>query len=264
MDPHVGFVGGGDGVAEPLVAALVDDDEVEARADADAGPVAVEIAVGEVIAVGDGALVLHAGVGNLDQFVAVFFEGILAEVVVVGLHHAGDLGELALGAFEVLGEDVVVEWQTLEVVAEVDVVADVERYVVVVDGVMDLPVPASVAVAQIFFAEELSVGDVHEAVGDGDGEEHAFLRLVAPLLFVGPPDVRAVTFAGGVDPGVAGGIGLEGEAAEAAGLGGAAGVVDVDGVGVVLAEGGGEVDVKGAAVAVVLQRGRAQVDFFDL
>ena len=66
VDPHVGFIRGRDGVAEPLVAALVDDDEVEARADADAGPVAVEIAVGEVVAIGDGALVLHAGVRDFD------------------------------------------------------------------------------------------------------------------------------------------------------------------------------------------------------
>ena len=40
VDPHVGQVGRADAVAEPLVPAFVDDDEVEPRADADAGPVA--------------------------------------------------------------------------------------------------------------------------------------------------------------------------------------------------------------------------------
>ncbi len=65
----------------------------------------------EVVAVGDGALVLHAGVGYFDEFVAIFLEGILAEVVVVGLHHAGNLRELALRSVEVLGQNVVVERQ---------------------------------------------------------------------------------------------------------------------------------------------------------
>ena len=40
VNPHVGGVRGGHRVAEPLVRALVDDDEVEARADQHAGPVA--------------------------------------------------------------------------------------------------------------------------------------------------------------------------------------------------------------------------------
>jgi hypothetical protein len=66
VDPHVGGIGSGDAVAEPFVAALVDDDEVEARADADLGPVAAEVAVLKEVAVGDGALVLHAGVGSFD------------------------------------------------------------------------------------------------------------------------------------------------------------------------------------------------------
>ena len=75
VDPHVGAVGGGDGVAEPLVAGLVNDDEVEAGGDADAGPVTVEIAVVEVVAVGYGGLVLHAGVGDFDELEAVTGEG---------------------------------------------------------------------------------------------------------------------------------------------------------------------------------------------
>ena len=109
VDPHVGAVGGGDAVAEPLVAALVDDDEVEAEADADAGPVAAEVAVLEEVAVGDGALVLHAGVGHLDQLVAVAREGIFAEVVLVGLEHAFGLRELHLGFVEVFGQHVEIE-----------------------------------------------------------------------------------------------------------------------------------------------------------
>jgi len=103
VDPHVGLVGGGDAVAEPLVRAFVDDDEVEPGADADAGPVALQVAVGEVVAVGHGALVLHAGVGHFNQLVTVLPERILSEVVLKGLQHALGLCELLPGLVEVFG-----------------------------------------------------------------------------------------------------------------------------------------------------------------
>ena len=60
VNPLVAHVARGDRVAEPLVGALVHDDEVELRADADAGPVALQVAVGEAVAVRHRALVLHA------------------------------------------------------------------------------------------------------------------------------------------------------------------------------------------------------------
>jgi hypothetical protein len=59
LDPHVGLLGGRHGVAEPLVRAFVDDDEVELEADANAGPVALEIAIRVAIPVCDRALMLH-------------------------------------------------------------------------------------------------------------------------------------------------------------------------------------------------------------
>src|SRR6202034_3894756 len=39
VNPHVCRIGGSDAVAEPLVPTLVNDDEVESRADSDAGPI---------------------------------------------------------------------------------------------------------------------------------------------------------------------------------------------------------------------------------
>src|SRR6185312_14223210 len=51
MNPHVGAIGGGDAVAEPLVRALVDDDEIKLEAPGSVGPVAVEITVGEAVSV---------------------------------------------------------------------------------------------------------------------------------------------------------------------------------------------------------------------
>ena len=69
------------------MAALVDDDEIEPRADPHARPVALEVAVLEAVAVGDRALVLHAGVGHLDQLVAIPLERVLAEIMLEGLKH---------------------------------------------------------------------------------------------------------------------------------------------------------------------------------
>ena len=109
VDPHVGAVGGADAVAEPLVAAFVNDDEVEPRADADARPVAAEVAVLEAVAVGHRALMLHAGIGHLDQLVAVVLERIFAEVVLKGFEHPLGLGELLLGLLQVFRQRVEIE-----------------------------------------------------------------------------------------------------------------------------------------------------------
>ena len=75
MDPHVRHIRGGDAVAEPLVRALVNDDEIESQADAHAGPVAPQVAVLEKIAVRHRALVLHARVWHLNQLVSVSANG---------------------------------------------------------------------------------------------------------------------------------------------------------------------------------------------
>ena len=119
VNPHVRHVGGRDGVAEPLVPALVDDDEVELQADADAGPVALEVAVREAVAVGDRALVLHARVGHFDQLVAVLPERVLAEVLLECLEHRPGLRELALRLLQVSGQHVEVERQVAEPIGEV-------------------------------------------------------------------------------------------------------------------------------------------------
>jgi len=85
--------------------------------------------------------------------------------------------------------------------------------------VVDAPVPLRVAVAEIALARKAAVRDLDEVAGDFDGDVHA-LDLVAPLIFIWPPQAGADAFAGGVDQGVAGDVLLEGEDAEAAGLDG--------------------------------------------
>ena len=90
------------------------------------------------------------------------------------------------------------------------------------------------------------------------------LDFVAPLIFVGPPDAGADAFAGGVDPGMAGGIFVESDAAEAALLRRMAGVVEVDGVDLSGAQRFREVDEDGAGIALVFERGCAEKNFVDV
>ena len=174
VDPHVRAVARGDAVAEPLMRALVHDDEVEPCADAGLG--AAKVAVLEVVAVGDRGLVLDAGVQGFDELVAVAVEGILAEVVLVGLQHVLHLDELVLRLVEVFGEDEVVERERAVLVGvgvvEVDVGADVQRDIVVVDGIADVPVPARVAVAEIGLLLKAAVGYLDEIAGRLDADVH--------------------------------------------------------------------------------------------
>src|SRR5580698_4248389 len=106
-----------------------------------------------------------------------------------------------------------------EPVGKMFVVADVQRDIVIIDGIMDEPIPAGVAVTEIGFSHELSVGDIDETIWDRYADLHV-LNFVAPLIFVRPPDTRSYSFARSVDPGMSGRIFAESETAESAGLDG--------------------------------------------
>src|SRR5258705_9682025 len=67
-----------------------------------------------MIPVGDRALVLHPGIGHLDQLVAVLLKRVLAEVVLEHLEHRPGLRELLLRLVQILGEDVEVERHVAE------------------------------------------------------------------------------------------------------------------------------------------------------
>ncbi len=252
MDPHIGHVRSGHSVAKPLMPALVDDDEVEPRADSDACPVALAVAVLIVIAIGDRALVLHARIRHLDQFVTVLDKRILAEVVVVRLHHRLGLRELRLRFVQVFRQNVVVHRQLPEPVAEVHIVADVQGDVVAVDWIMHLPVPACVAVAEILLAHEPPVRNIHQPVRHRDAYPHA-LHLIAPLVLIRPPHACADLFAGRVYPRATRRILFERHPAEPSLLDWISGVEEADRIGVPLAQLGREVDEDRARVPRILQ-----------
>ena len=237
------------------MAAFVNDDEVELRADADARPVAAEVTVLEAVAVSHGALVFHAGVRRFDQLVAVLLKRVFTEIVLVSLDHALGLGELLLGLGEVLGQSVEVHRQVAEAVFEMDVVADVQRDAVVVDRVLHQPVPARVAVAEVGLADELAVGDVHQVVRDRDADLHR-LDFVFPLIFVRPPDARAFAFAGREDPIPAGRIFTKSESAETADRLRRARVVEIYGVNAAGFQRLRKINKDSAGVTFILERDR--------
>ena len=111
MNPHIRRIGGRDAVAEPLVPALVNDNEVEAQADARAGPVAPHVAVREAVSVSHGALMLHAEIWYFNQLVTIFRKGISSEVVLIRLQHPFRLRKLALCLIQILGQYIKIQRQ---------------------------------------------------------------------------------------------------------------------------------------------------------
>src|SRR5687768_17879016 len=90
-----------------------------------------------------------------------------------------------------------------------------------------MPVPSGVTVAEIRLAQKLAVRHIDKVVRDRDAHPHAGW-FVAPLVLARPPDARAFSFARGIDPVFAGGVFLEGDAAEAAHFPGLTGIIEVD------------------------------------
>jgi hypothetical protein len=145
----------------------------------------------------------------------------------------------------------------------VHVVADIQRDIVIIDGVLHQPIPSGVAIAQIGAAHKLSVRHIDQAIGDRYADLHA-LHLVAPLVFVRPPDASAGLFARGVDPWMAGRIFTKRDGAESARLHGMARVVEVDGVDAAHLERPGEVHEDRSCIPLVLEPLRAEEDFVDM
>jgi hypothetical protein len=134
VNPHIGAVACRDAVAEPLMRALVYDDEFEPPSDADFW--SSQIAILEMIAVGDCGLNFDAGVKSLDELIAISGERILAEVVLVALQHILHLDELPIWLFQIFRKHVVIQGKPLVSVAKVDILSYVQRYVIVIDRVL--------------------------------------------------------------------------------------------------------------------------------
>src|SRR5690606_17195912 len=191
MYPHVSKILGGDVIAKPFMASLVDDDKIPLHPPAGARAVPPEIPILVFVAISDRALVFHAQVSRFNQLEAVFIERIGAEPVFKGPQHGFHVCiEMRLGLVLVFTQHPVVQIKdtvfTLEGVCKMHVIADVGSNVVVVDGVAHEPVETGVTVTQILAAAEPAIGDIGKAVGNADADQHAihFIRLV---ILVGPP-----------------------------------------------------------------------------
>src|SRR5262245_19200073 len=157
---------------------------------------------------------LHPGVRDLDQLVPVLLERILTEILLKRLHHWLRLRELAPGLLQILRQAIEIHRQVAQPVTEVFIAADIERYAIVVDGVVDGPVIARITDAEVGFSRPSPVRSVAKRVRNCDAQSHVF-HLVALLILVGPPDAGADSLARGGDPGPAGRVFTKADTAEA-------------------------------------------------
>ena len=141
--------------------------------------------------------------------------------------------------------------------------ANIQRDAIAVDRVSYFPVPLRVTVAQILFACQPPIGDCHQRIRHGNGDIHALLRLVLPLVFAWPVDIASVILIRGKDPRTPLRIGLEAHSAEPSlGLR-RAGIVEVDGVGLSSVQRLRKVDKHRAGIPGVDQFFLAQHDLLD-
>ena len=137
VQPHVGVVLRRDAVAPPFVCALVHNDEIPLQAQSRARQVAAEIAVEVMVAIGDGALMLHAQVRRLHELVAIGVPRIRPEPVLKAPQHGNHLLELSPRGIGVIVERPEIECQpprfAVQRIAEVSIPARVDRHVIVVD-----------------------------------------------------------------------------------------------------------------------------------
>ena len=144
-----------------------------------------------------------------------------------------------------------------------NVVPDVQRHAVVVDRVLDVPVPARVAVTEVGLAEELPVRHVHQIARNRHSEAH-LLDFVAILVLVRPPHAGADVLAGGVDPRPAGRVGPERDAAETAALRGSPRIPERHLVHAASLQPFREIHEHGAGFALVLQIASAERNAVDV
>ncbi len=203
VHPHVRLVLGGDAVAEPLVGAFVDDDEIELEAQRGA-PAAV--AITEAIAVGHRRLVLHAGVGDFDQLVAIPVPRVGTEPVLETLQHGFRLRPLAVCGVKVIGQRPEVEGELAlfagQRVAVMRVRPGGDGDGVVVDGAAVEPFERGGVVGIVGHAPQSAVGHVAHRVGNGERNPLA-VGFVGLGVLVGPPDARSDPLVSRHDPGVA-------------------------------------------------------------
>ena len=216
MHPHVGVVLRRDVVGEPLVRTFMHDDEIPFEPESGARTVATAIAVAKTITIRDGRLMLHAGVRDLDEFIAVLVPRVRSEPVLEALHHRAYLRPLSLRVGQIVVERPVVERQVaLEPRVHLAVVRVVPRSHgdrVVVDRIDDEPFVRRRAVGMASGAAQPPIRHVDQRVRHGD--RHALaVRFVGLRVLVRPPCRRPHPLIGGDHPWALQRVGAPGEAA---------------------------------------------------
>src|SRR6202046_567938 len=143
-----------------------------------------------------------------------------------------------------------------------DIVADIQRNIVVVDRIVHEPIPPRVPVSEIRLANKLPIGHIHQVVRNRDTDPH-ILDFVAPLILVWPPHARANAFARGVNPWMALRIFSEREYAEPPRCYRSSGIVEIDGISVAFLHCLWKINKHRSELAFVLERCRSEQNLID-
>lgn len=100
-----------------------------------------------------------------------------------GSEHFLYLQELCLGPVHIFRQNIETEWERVEPVREMGVIADIHCYAIVVDGIVDGPIPARVTVTEIGLAHEGPVRYVDETIRNCHMNLH-IRDAVAPLVLI--------------------------------------------------------------------------------
>jgi hypothetical protein len=160
------------------------------------------------VAVGDDGLVLHAQMRGLDHAVFLTAERIGPEHALVEVQVLEDLREQLLAGSLVLRQHPVGGRHLVTRHAGVGardrlIRRDVERDVVIADGVVRVPVVGAGTVALRHDLDEAAVGGDDEQLWHPDAQGEG-VGLVGGVILARPPEVAALALASRGDPGLAG------------------------------------------------------------
>ncbi|MNT97151.1 hypothetical protein D3C72_2394070 [compost metagenome] len=71
-----------------------------------------------------------------------------------------------------------------------NVVADVDGDIVVVDWIGNFPVVFGVTILHLFYLDQTSIGYIHHLFWDSDGNQHT-IHFIGLMVFVWPPNASS-------------------------------------------------------------------------
>src|SRR3546814_766688 len=85
--------------------------------------------------------------------------------------------------------------------AEMRIIGNINTDIIIVDRVAYKPVPAGIAISEVFFSTALSIRKIYEAIWNSYADKHA-VRFLSLMIFIWPPEAAAGALHGKGYPGI--------------------------------------------------------------